>query len=161
MAGQVESQIEVGDRGRVPGFVRFFNGVTGKLIGAGVPMGPNALLTVRGRKSGASRTTPVSVIEVGGRRWVQGTWGESHWVRNLRAAGEATLTMGKRAQPVKAAELTREEAAMFFSDVLGPYVRKMPFGTFLIGSVLQSRDILDDPRAAAERHPVFELHSAD
>jgi deazaflavin-dependent oxidoreductase (nitroreductase family) len=144
----------------VPGFVRVFNGVTEKLLGAGVPMGPNALLTVRGRKSGIDRTTPVSLIEVGGRRWVQGTWGDSHWVRNLRASGQATLTVSKRPQAVKAVELSREEAAAFFSDVLGPYLRRIPFGRFLIGTVLRSRDILEDPSAAAERHPVFELHSA-
>lgn len=46
---------------------------------------------------------------------------------------------------------------MFFRDVLGPRIRKVPFATWLVGSQLKSRDILEDPWAAAEGHPVFEL----
>ena len=144
----------------VPRFVGVFNGVTRWMLRTGVPMGPNALLTVRGRKSGIERTTPVSLIEVGGRRWIQGTWGESNWVRNLRTAGEGTIISGRRAERVTAVELTKDEGEAFFRDVLGPYVRRIPFGRLLLARVLQSRDILDDPAAAAARHPVFELRAA-
>jgi deazaflavin-dependent oxidoreductase (nitroreductase family) len=150
------------NRPRIPGGVTLINSLTRKLIGAGLPMGPNVLLTVRGRKSGVARTTPVSVIEVGGRRWVQGAWGDTAWVRNLRASGEATLESGRRVESVRAVELTRDEAVEFFAGVLGPFVRRIPLGLgkWMIGTVLQSGEILDDPRAAAERHPVFELHRA-
>lgn len=150
-------QTKVDSEMRIPGLVAAFDGLSRRLLGAGVPMGPNALITVRGRRSGLARTTPVSLIEVGGRRWVQGTWGETNWVRNLRASGEATLTMGRRTVAVRAVELTPDQAAEFFRDVLGPFVSRIPFGRWLLGSVLRSRDILDDPAAAAARHPVFEL----
>lgn len=145
---------------RVPGFVGFFNPLAERLLGAGVPMGPNALLTVRGRKSGEPRTTPVAVAEIAGRRWVIGTFGNTNWVRNLRAAGEATVTTGKRQEFVRAVELSDEERVHFFSEILGPYIRRMRFGLgrVLVGS-LGAGEILDDPRAAAKSRPVFELRA--
>jgi deazaflavin-dependent oxidoreductase (nitroreductase family) len=142
---------------RIPSFVPLFNPIARRLLGAGVPLGPNALLTVRGRKSGQPRTTPVAQVEVEGKRWIIGTFGDVNWVRNLRAAGEATLTIGRRSLTVDATELTIDERAAFFKDVVIPYVRKVPFGSFLIGSILGAKDILNDPVGAAPRHPVFEL----
>jgi deazaflavin-dependent oxidoreductase (nitroreductase family) len=145
---------------RMPRFLAAFDSLTRRLLGAGVPMGPFTLLTVRGRKSGLARTTTVSLIEDGGRRWVQCTAGETEWARNLRASGVATLTVGRRTESVQARELSREEAAAFFGNVLGPRIRKVPFATWLVGSQLKSREILENPWAAAEQHPVFELHRA-
>src|SRR3954451_19678517 len=91
--------------GRVPAWVSIFNRPARFLLRAGVPMGPNALLTIRGRKSGLPRTTPVAIIDHAGRRWVWSPWGEVHWVRNLRAAGTATITVGGKAERVRATEL--------------------------------------------------------
>jgi deazaflavin-dependent oxidoreductase (nitroreductase family) len=145
-----------------PSFVDLFNPLARRMLGAGIPLGPNALITVRGRKSGLDRTTPVALVEIGGKRWVIGTFGETHWVRNLRAAGEATITVGRRRERVRAIELSHEAAAAFFRDVVGLYVRRIPFGLgrWLIGTVLGARDILDEPVAAAEHRPVFELRVA-
>src|ERR1700687_3447784 len=120
MASAVESKT------RVPGFVGWFSPIAMRMLGVGIPLGPNALITVRGRKSGLDRTTPVALIEIGGKRWVIGTFGETQWVQNLRAAGEATLTVGRRRERVGAIELSREAGAGFFRDVLGPYVRRIP-----------------------------------
>lgn len=143
----------------VPKFVGLFNPLARRMLGVGMPMGPNALITITGRKSGVSRTTPVAVIEINGRRWVVGTFGETNWVRNLRAAGEATLTVGKRKESVKAIELSRLEGQAFFRDVLGPYVRRLPLGKSILG-LLGAGDILDDPLGSADRRPVFEVHPA-
>src|ERR1700731_4442713 len=87
---------------RAPRFVALFNPIARRLLRRGLPMGPNALLTVRGRTSGLDRTTPVAVVAIGGRRWLIGTFGEVNWVRNLRAAGEATLTINRRPEAVQA-----------------------------------------------------------
>jgi deazaflavin-dependent oxidoreductase (nitroreductase family) len=122
-------------------------------------MGPNALITVRGRKTGVPRTTPVALVEIDGKRWVIGTFGETNWVRNLRAAGEATLSVGSRREEVRSVELTPEEGAVFFRDVIGPYVRRMRIGRLLL-AVLRSGEILDDPAGAAAKRPVFELRAA-
>ncbi len=141
---------------KAPLFVRFLNPVAQRVLRVGPLMGPNALLTVRGRKSGVPRTTPVALVDIGGRRWVVGTFGEVNWVRNLRAAGEATVTVGRKAQEVRARELVLDERIGFFRDVVGPYVRRLRIGGLLL-SILGARDILANPAAAAEHRPVFEL----
>ena len=51
--------IQVESKARIPGFVELFNPIAQRMLGIGIPMGPNALITVRGRKSGEPRTTPV------------------------------------------------------------------------------------------------------
>ena len=74
-----------------PRGISVFNAIAKPLLAAGVPLGPNGLLTVPGRKSGQPRTTPVAIIGMNDRRWIWSPWGERHWVRNLRAAGRATI----------------------------------------------------------------------
>ena len=79
-------------RGPLPWRIRFFSPILKFLLVAGVPLGPNRLVTIRGRKSGLPRTTPLAVIEVGGGRWIWAPWGEVQWVRNLRAATRRAVT---------------------------------------------------------------------
>ena len=144
------------DRTRVPRFVPFFNPLAMRLLSRGRLLGPNTLLTVRGRKSGEMRTTPVALVEIRGERWVIGTFGETHWVRNLRAAKEGVISTGDRHEPVLARELTPDETVGFFTDVLKPYVTRVP-AAGLVLRMLGARDILTDPVGAAARRPVFEL----
>jgi deazaflavin-dependent oxidoreductase (nitroreductase family) len=146
---------------RAPGFVGFFNPIARRILQRGALLGPNALITIRGRKSGVPRTTPVALVEIDGKRWVIGTFGETNWVRNLRSAGEATLTVGRRHEEVTAVELDVPARTAFFRDIVGPYTRKMPAGIGrLLLRVLGATEILDDPGAAAEHRPVFELRRA-
>jgi len=126
------------------------------LLAAGVPLGFNGLLTVTGRKSGLPRTTPAAVIEAGGRRWIWSPWGDVHWVRNLRAAGVATITLRGVDEQVRASELDPQERLRFFRDVLGPLARGMPFGVTFIR--VADRVDLNRPEEAAEGRVVFELH---
>jgi deazaflavin-dependent oxidoreductase (nitroreductase family) len=118
-------------------------------------MGFNGLITIRGRKSGLPRTTPVAVIAVSGRRWVWAPWGDVHWVRNLRAAGHATITVRGRKEEVRATELDPTERVAFFRDILGPVARGIPFGVTFIR--IADQVDLDRPLEAAEGRPVFEL----
>jgi deazaflavin-dependent oxidoreductase (nitroreductase family) len=150
-------QAHAEEQPRVPFFVPLFNPVARRLLGAGIPLGPNALLTVRGRKSGLLRTTPVAVVDIDGRRWIISTFGEVNWARNLRADPEATIRIKGRELKVRATELSVAERASFFRDVLRPYVKRIPLGSFLIGRMLGAREILADPEEAANKHPVFEL----
>src|ERR1043166_8829542 len=90
---------------RAPRSVSLFNPILKFLLAAGVPLGPNGLITIRGRKSGLPRTTPVAIIAVSGRRWVWAPFGEVQWVRNLRAAGRATIAVRRRQEAVRATEL--------------------------------------------------------
>ena len=140
----------------VPSWVPFFNPVTRLLLAAGVPMGPNVLITVRGRKSGLPRSTPVTVIENSGRRGLISPFGEVNWVRNLRAVGQATITAGRRKEEVTAVELGPEEAVEFIRDVLAPHARRTRLGSWIVRN-LDKIDI-DNPVEAAKGRPVFELH---
>jgi len=74
-------------------------------MAADVPLGFNGLITIRGRMSGLPRRTPVAIIEVSGRRWVWCPWGDVPWLRNLRAAGGASITVRRRQEEVRATEL--------------------------------------------------------
>src|SRR6266487_6127512 len=47
------------------------------------------LLTVPGRKTGISRTTPVAPLEDREGRWLVAPFGPGGWVRNARAAGRS------------------------------------------------------------------------
>src|SRR2546428_696874 len=53
-----------------PRYVTFFNPIAKRLLAAGVPLGLNGRLTIRGRTSGLPRTTPVAIIEGSSRRWI-------------------------------------------------------------------------------------------
>jgi deazaflavin-dependent oxidoreductase (nitroreductase family) len=142
-------------RGRL---ARTINPIARPLLAAGVPLGFNGLITVRGRKSGLPRTNPLAIIEAAGSRWVWSPWGEVHWVRNLRAAGRATITVRRRQEEVTATELDPAQRVAFFRDVLGPLARSIPLGPTFI-RVVDGVD-LDDPVEAAKGSPVFELHEA-
>src|SRR5918999_1042747 len=111
---------------QVPALIRLPGPIANRLLRSGIPMGPNRVLTVRGRTSGLPRSAPVAVVEFRGRRWVVGTFGEVHWVRNLRAAREATLRIGRRDVSVQAVELDRDEATAFFRDLLPDYLASLP-----------------------------------
>ncbi len=141
---------------RAPGFVRLANPLMRKLLGRGIPMGPDGLITVRGRRTGQPRTVPIAFLEDQGRCWVIAAYGDVNWVRNLRAAGEATIEIRGRSRAVTATELSLEEGAAFFRDVAIPYLDRQPrmlrsFVRWLL------REILADPVAAARIRPVFEL----
>lgn len=132
------------------------NPISRFLLRAGVPLGFNGLVTIRGRKSGILRTTPLAIIEVSGRRWVWSPWGDVQWVRNLRAAGSATITVRRESSDVSATELDSAERIAFFRDVLGPVVRDIPLGAWFI-RVADGVDV-NRPEEAAEGRRVFELH---
>lgn len=148
----------VGSTGSAPSYVTFFTPIAKRLLGAGVPLGFNGLITVRGRKSGEPRTTPLAIIDdkVSGKRWVWAPWGDVHWVRNLRAAGRATITVRGRREDVRATELDPAQRVGFFRDTLGPLARSIPFGLWFIRTV-DGVD-LNHPLEAANGRPVFELH---
>jgi deazaflavin-dependent oxidoreductase (nitroreductase family) len=146
-----------------PTLIRLSNPISRAVLRLGLPMGPNILMTVRGRTSGEPRTAAVAVMEVDGRRFVIGAYGDVHWVRNLRAAGEASIHIHGRDEHVLAHELDRAEANAFFRETLPGYIGRFPrigraFARLLFGAV--GPEVLGDPEKAAETRPVFELRAA-
>lgn len=145
---------------KAPTFVRVANVLTMtllragfKLVGPGLVFGnyPMYLLTVRGRKSGLPRTVPVAIIQRNGKRYVGSPYGIVDWVRNLRAAGEATLTRGRRSETFDARELPKGEAALVLRDDVkdgNPFARY--FGVSADSS-------LEEFEQAVVSHPLFVL----
>jgi deazaflavin-dependent oxidoreductase (nitroreductase family) len=144
--------------GRIPRWVPYFNRIARPLLAAGVPMGPDVLITVRGRKTGRPRTTPITLVEHAGRRGFISPFGETNWVRNLRAAGSATISAGRRREDVTASELAHDEAIGFIRDVLAPHARSSRFGDWFVRNV--DKIDYDDPVMAAQGRPVFEIYPA-
>ena len=143
---------------RVPRWVAVFGPVAKRMLAAGVPMGPNALVTIRGRSTGLPRTTPLAIIEQGGRRWIWSPWGDVQWVRNLRAAGQATITVRGRTEEVRATELDPAHRVEFFRTTLRAVAGSIPGGLLFIRAV-DGVD-LNHPEDAADGRTVFELHPA-
>jgi deazaflavin-dependent oxidoreductase (nitroreductase family) len=109
------------------------------------------VLTTRGRRSGRDVSTPVTLVEEAGARWLVAPYGVTSWVQNARAAGSVQLRRGGSRETVSVVELAAEESSL----VLRKYVRRVrvvrPF--FDAGP--------DSPVSAflaeAGRHPVFRL----
>jgi deazaflavin-dependent oxidoreductase (nitroreductase family) len=124
--------------------------MTTTLLRAGVKLGGMTLLTVRGRKSGQLRTTPVTIVERDGQRWLTAPFGAVNWVRNLRAAGEATLTRGSHTETISVTELTSKEAALVLKEQLGR------FPSFIRQYYkVTPASSLEDFEVEVPRHPVF------
>jgi len=163
------SQLDL--RNRLAGrFLRLFNPLARTLISAGIPTGaPNVLLTVSGRRSGRARTVPVAMLDFDGGWFVQACYGETGWVGNLRVARQAIVTRSGGARvPVRAIELSPEEAGDVLRRALAPFRRSRVFRALLgprargpagvmSGFRIRVDDTLEEYTAAARRHPVFEL----
>jgi deazaflavin-dependent oxidoreductase (nitroreductase family) len=77
----------------------------------GLGMTELPVLTVRGRKSGKPRSTPLSVLELDGQRYLLEGFPGADWARNVRAAGgAATLATGARREQVQLVELDAQAA---------------------------------------------------
>jgi hypothetical protein len=109
------------------------------------------------------------MLELEGRRFVQASYSEDGWVRNLRVAGEATVTDHGHRIAVQAAELPPDKAAAIIRRALEPYRRSRVLRALLGPRVRPPVAVLrwvrirvdDTPEEyldEARRHPLFELH---
>jgi deazaflavin-dependent oxidoreductase (nitroreductase family) len=130
---------------------RVINRLIRGLLRLGVPLPHTYLLSVRGRKSGRMYSTPVTLVEDNGARWLVAPYGEVSWVKNARASGEVTLRRGRRTETVKLVELAPEEAA----PILKRYLIRVPVVRPFFDVTPHSND--QDFVGEASRHPVFRI----
>jgi len=111
------------------------------------------VLEVRGRNSGAWRSTPVNPLEFAGERYIVAPRGETQWVRNLRASGEGRLRKGRRVEQFTAAELPDQEKP----PILRAYLKQWAWevGAFFHGVGADAPD--EDLRRIAPLHPIFRI----
>jgi deazaflavin-dependent oxidoreductase (nitroreductase family) len=150
--------------------IRLLNPLFIRYLRAGMPGGPNVLLTVRGRTTGQPRSAPVAMLRLGDRRFVQAAYGDGGWVQNLRAAGQAVVTRGRHRDTVDAVEVPPAAAAALVRDALAPYrpsrllrrvvgpTTRPPVGVLHYFGV-RLDDTLDQYLAEAMSHPLFELRA--
>jgi deazaflavin-dependent oxidoreductase (nitroreductase family) len=130
---------------------RALNAVVRPLAKLGL-IGPRThLLTVAGRRTGKLWSTPVSIVQERGERWLVAPYGERNWVKNARAAGWVRLRRGRRDERLAVEELTPEQAV----PVLRRYYELAHFTRPFFDASLESSDI--EWLAEAPRHPVFRL----
>ena len=113
--------------------------------------GDMRLLTVAGRKTGKPMSTPVTLVIEGGEQWLVAPYGERQWVKNLRAAGTATLSKGRSKRTFTAHELAAEEAV----PVLRRYVKQVPITRHYWDVTPESPD--EEYMVEATKHPVFAI----
>jgi deazaflavin-dependent oxidoreductase (nitroreductase family) len=128
------------------------------MLRAGLPFGPLVLLSVRGGKSGHVYTTPVALVEQRGTRWLVAAFGEVNWVHNLRVAGAAQLTRGRRREAIGVAELGAADAAPVLKQFLTNF-QLVPFIRPYFDVTPQSP--LSDFEREAAQHPVFRIVSTN
>jgi deazaflavin-dependent oxidoreductase (nitroreductase family) len=124
--------------------------VTG-LLNFGAGPRSTYLLTTTGRRSGQPRTTPVTLVEEAGHRWLVSPYGAVGWVHNVRENPEVGLRRGRRDEVLRAEEADAATAG----PVLRRYLRAVrvtaPFFDVEVDSPVA------DFVAIAPRHPVFAL----
>jgi deazaflavin-dependent oxidoreductase (nitroreductase family) len=113
-----------------------------------------AVLTVRGRKSGRERSTPVTPMTVDGKQYVVAGFPVADWVANVRAAGQATLARGRRAKTVRMVELSPDDAR----PILRAFPTEVPTGVgFMKRAGLVTDGRPEEFEALAGRCAVFRL----
>ena len=146
-----------GERIRPPRWLKPMNKVLMLMLRLGLPISRverPMVLTVPGRKSGKPRSTPVTPMDVDGKRYVVNGYPGADWVNNVRAAGEVTLARGRRTERVRMVELPPDEAR----PVLRAFPAAVPAGADLMKRVgLLSDGTPDEAEGLAGRCPVFRI----
>ena len=85
----------------LPRWLRTANRAVSVMSRFGFTGGPVCVLTVPGRRTGTPLSTPVSLLTVGGRRYVVAGVPDSDWARNARAAGNGQRSRSERSPAVR------------------------------------------------------------
>ena len=133
--------------------VRLFHDTVAWLARHGVSLAGSRELAVRGRKSGEWRRNPVNPLTLGSTRYLVAPRGHTQWVRNLRAAGEGELRVGRRVERFTATEVPDTDKP----EILRAYLKrwKWEVGMFFEGVGPDAPD--EDLARIAPGHPVFRI----
>jgi len=134
----------------------FFNTVVARLTRMGVSVYGSRVLSVKGRKSGEWRSTPVNPLPLDGTRYLVAPRGTTQWVRNLRAVGTGELRVGRRVEPFRATEISDDAKP----EILRAYLKrwKWEVGVFFDGVDAKAPE--EKLREIAPGYPVFRIEPA-
>jgi len=124
----------------------------GWLVGLGLGFSYNYLLQVRGRKSGRVYSTPIDLLQLGGKRFLVAPRGRTQWVRNAEAAGEVTLKKGSSRQHFRLRPIPDQEKPEILKAYLDRF-RKEVQRYFPVAAGAPAEAF----REVAASYPAFEL----
>lgn len=132
---------------------RLFNSMVAAVTKMGISVKGSRVLSVRGRKTGEWRSTPVNPLSYEGKRYLVSPRGHTQWVRNMRAAGGGELRVGRRVERFTAIELPDDAKP----PLLREYLRRWKFevGMFFEGVGPDASD--EKLRQIAPGYPVFQI----
>ncbi len=145
----------VPDPSSKPGFftTTVFNPAVKFAARLGLSMKGAQVLSVRGRKTGEWRSTPVNPLSLDGQRYLVAPRGETQWVRNIRVSRTARITLGRNTETVHVEEVADREKP----PILRAYLEKWAWevSQFFAGVGADSSEA--DLARIAPRHPVFRI----
>jgi deazaflavin-dependent oxidoreductase (nitroreductase family) len=121
----------------------------------GISVWGSRVLEVRGRKSGVPRRTPVNLLNVGHLRYLVAPRGHTQWVRNLRAAGEGDLLLGRRREHFRSTEIANSDK----EEVLRAYLRRWTWEVGQFFSGVRPDSSSAELERIAPDHPIFRIES--
>ncbi len=144
--------------GSPPRWLKHVNKVIILMNRLGLTIENGAVLTVAGRRTGAPRRLPVSVMRWEGRRYLLAGYPDAEWPRNVRAAaGAATLSVARRVESVRLYELDAAAA----EPVLRAWPARIPKGAKIMLDSGVVPDVTPESFAAlAGRCAVFRIEVA-
>jgi deazaflavin-dependent oxidoreductase (nitroreductase family) len=132
---------------------RLMGGMVAGLTRLGISLKGSRVLSVRGRKSGEWRSTPVNVLNFEGSQYLVAPRGHTQWVRNMRAAGGGQLRVGRHVQNFTATELPDDQKP----EVLREYLRRWKFEVGMFFEGVGPDAPTEKLREIAPGYPVFRI----
>jgi deazaflavin-dependent oxidoreductase (nitroreductase family) len=130
---------------------RAINLVVGAMTSLGIGGQSTYLLSTKGKRTGQRRTTPVTLVTADGERWLVSPYGTVGWVHNVRAYPEVTIRRGRRAETLRAHEVSPAVAG----PVLQAYLRRVRVTAPFFDA--KADDPVERFVTEALNHPVFQL----
>jgi deazaflavin-dependent oxidoreductase (nitroreductase family) len=130
-----------------------FHDTVARLTKLGISVWGSRVLYVRGRKSGELRATPVNLLTFEGERYLLAPRGETQWVRNLRAAGEGQLRVGRRVEGFTYTDLTDDEKPA----LLRAYLKRWKFEVGVFFDGIDAKASEETLRGIAPGYPIFRI----
>ena len=114
------------------------------------------VLILPGRRTGKLRRTPVSVLDLDGRRYLLAGFPGADWAANARASGTGTLAIGRGEERVRLVELSPAEAV----PILRAWPVRIPQGAKIMRDAGVVADLEPDSFAAlAGRCAAFRIEA--
>ena len=144
--------------GSPPRWLKHVNKVIILMNRLGLSIENGAVLTVAGRRTGAPRRLPVSVMRWEGQRYLLAGYPDAEWPRNVRAAGgAATLAVARRVESIRLSELDAAAA----EPILRAWPARIPKGAKIMLDAGVVPDVTPGSFAAlAGRCAVFRIEVA-